>query len=94
MRELAACKTLADYVAVEAPQTSICPFCFKISNEIRFLTSLKGRAAYDSREPLGRVRPIGVVPPAIRVPAEAVALRLDERRVLQIRPAQAIVVGQ
>ena len=34
-----------------------------------------------------RVRPVRV-PPAIRVPAEAVALRLDERRVLQIRPAQ------
>ena len=48
------------------------------THEIRFLTSLKGRrAAYDSREPLRRVRPVGVVPPAVRVPAEAVALRLD-----------------
>ena len=47
----------------------------KVSNEIRFLTSLVGKGP-TLREPLSRMRAVRVVPPALRVPAEAVALGL------------------
>ena len=79
---LAACKTLASRHIFTSPWkrprrvTARLRQNSGVENEIRFLTSLVGKGP-TLREPLGRVRPVGVVPPAVRVPAEAVALRLD-----------------
>ena len=69
-RELAACKTL------DTTQTSDCPFCWQNIKREKVPHKLS-RERDASREPLRRVRAVGVVPPAVRVPAEAVALRLN-----------------
>ena len=69
-RVLAACKTL------DTPQTSDCPFCWQNIKREKVPHKLS-RERDASREPLSRMRAVGVVPPAVRVPAEAVALGLD-----------------
>ena len=73
---LAACKTLASiHVAVEAPPRRVTARSAKNIKRDKVPHKLsRGRDA--SREPLRRMRPVGVVPPAVRVPAEAVALGL------------------
>ena len=73
-RELAACKTLATS-SWKRPRRVIARSAKNIKREKVPHKLSRGRDA--SREPLRRMRPVGVVPPAVRVPAEAVALRLN-----------------